>query len=101
MWADHFEALGTPSDNITYHKSFFQKVPCRAKELFSIFTGNLEGILSKKPLSYEEVCNICDNLKQVKTSIPFLYEHITFAEPDLWFTFLYETYFPNAGLVAP
>ena len=30
MWADHFKTLGTPSDNVTYGKSFFQKVysPC-------------------------------------------------------------------------
>ena len=26
MWADHFETLGTPPDNVTYDKSFFQKV---------------------------------------------------------------------------
>ena len=36
MWADHFETLGTPSDNITYDKSFFQKVSSRVEELFSI-----------------------------------------------------------------
>ena len=63
MWADHVETLGTPSDNITYDKSFFQKVSCRVEELFSIFSGNLEGILSEQ-LSYEEVCSICDNLKK-------------------------------------
>ena len=25
MWADHFETLGTPSDNVTYDKSSFRK----------------------------------------------------------------------------
>ena len=37
MWADHFETLGAPSNNITYDKSFFQKVSSRVEELFSIF----------------------------------------------------------------
>ena len=94
MWADHFETLGTPSDNITYDKSFFQKVSSRVEELFSIFSGNLEGILSEQ-LSYDEVFNICDNLKQGGTGIPFSYEHITFAGPELWFYLfrLYERYF--------
>ena len=80
MWADHLGTLGTPPDNVTYDKSFFQKVSCRVKELFSIFSGNLEGILSEQ-LSYEEVCDICDKLKQGVTGINFSYEHITFAGP--------------------
>ena len=81
MWADHFETPGTP-DNITYDMSFFQKVSSRVEELFSIFSGNLEGILNEQ-LSYEEVFNICNNLKQGVTGIPFSYEHITFAGPEL------------------
>ena len=34
MWADHFETLDTPSDNVTYDKSFFQKVSGRVNQLF-------------------------------------------------------------------
>ena len=82
MWAGHFETLGTPSDDITYDKSFFQNVPFRVKELFPMFSGNREGILSEQ-LSYEDVCNICDKLTQGVTGIPFSYEHITFAGPDI------------------
>ena len=52
MWADHFKTLGKPSD-----KSFLQKVSSRVEELFSVFSGNLEEILSEQ-LSYEEVFNI-------------------------------------------
>ena len=46
-------------------------------------------------MSYEEVFSICDNLKQGVTGIPFSYEHITFAGPELWFYLfrLYERYF--------
>ena len=94
MWADHFETLGIPSDNTTHDKSSFQKVSCRVKELFSIFSGNLEGILIEQ-LSYEEVCNIYDSLKQGVTGIPFSNEHTTFAGPDIWFHLFkqYERYF--------
>ena len=35
---------------------------------FQFFSGNLEGILSEQ-LSYEEVCNICDKLKQGVKSV--------------------------------
>ena len=99
MWADHFETLGTPSDNITYDKSFFQKVSSRVEELFSIFSGNLEAILSEQ-LSYEEVFNICDNLKQGVMGMLFSYEHITFAGPELWFYLfrLYERYFSKCRM---
>ena len=64
------------------------------KSCFQLFLGNLEGILSEQ-LSYEEVCNICDKLKQGATGIPFSYEHITFAGPDIWFYLfkLYKRYF--------
>ena len=101
MWADHFETLGTPSDNVTYDKSFFQKVSCRVKEIFSIFSGNFEGILNQK-LSYEIVCNICDKLKQGVTGIPFLMSILLLLDMIYGFTFISYTkrIFPNAG-VAP
>ena len=62
--------------------------------MFSIFSGNPEAVPSEQ-LSYEEVFNICDKLKQGLTGIPFSYEHITFAGPELWFYLfrLYERYF--------
>ena len=99
MWADHFETLCTPSDDVTYDKSFFQKVSCRVKELFSNFSRNLDRILSEQ-LSYEEVCNICDKLKQGVTGIPYMLLSL-----DLIYGFTFLSYakgiFPNAGSVAP
>ena len=34
MWADHFEALGTPSSNTNYDNNFFDKVTTSVKEIF-------------------------------------------------------------------
>ena len=86
MWADHFKTLGTPSDNITYNKSFFQKVSSRVEELFTIFSGNLEGILSEQ-LSYEEV------FKSILLLLDLNYGFICLG--------YMKSIFPNAGRVAP
>ena len=58
--------------------------------------------MPSEQLRCEEVCNICDNLKQGVTGIPFSYEHVTFAGPDFWFHLFkqYERYF-SAGRLAP
>ena len=45
MWADHFEALGTPSELATFDKGFFTKVTVSVREVFSIFVNDPNGIL--------------------------------------------------------
>ena len=51
-------------------------------------------------MSYEEVCNICDKLKQGVTGIPYILLLL-----DLIYDFTFLSYaksiFPNAGRVAP
>ena len=37
MWADHFEALGTPSEIATFDKGFFTKVTDSVREVFITF----------------------------------------------------------------
>ena len=62
MWADHFEALGSPSEIETFDKDFFNKVTdsvCRS--LFSFLT-DLSGALSE-PLEYKEIVQVCSTLK--------------------------------------
>ena len=45
MWADHFQALGTPSEIETFDKGFFTKVTDSVRESpFSSLTG-LSGVL--------------------------------------------------------
>ena len=45
MWADHFEALGTPSEIATFDKGFFTKVTDSVREAFSTFVNDPNGIL--------------------------------------------------------
>ena len=45
MWADHFEALGTPSEIATFDKGFFTKVTDSVREEFSTFVNDPNGIL--------------------------------------------------------
>ena len=54
MWADHFEALGTPSEIATSDKGFFTKVTDSVHEVFSTFVYDPNCILCE-PLDYEEV----------------------------------------------
>ena len=44
MWADHFEALGTPSEIATFDKGFFTNVTDSVREVFSTFVNDPNGI---------------------------------------------------------
>ena len=48
MWADHFEALGTPSEMATFNKGFFTKVTNSVREMFSTFVNDPNGILCEQ-----------------------------------------------------
>ena len=61
MWADHFEALGTPSETATFDKGFFTKVTDSVREVFSTFVNDPNDILCE-PLEYEEVARVCSTL---------------------------------------
>ena len=62
MWANHFEALGTPPEIATFDKGFFTKVTDSVREVFSTFVNDPKGILCE-PLEYEEVTRVCSTLK--------------------------------------
>ena len=62
MWADHFEALGTPSANLNFDNDFAVRVSTRVKEILEHCLHNPMGILNE-PLSYKEVANVCSKLK--------------------------------------
>ena len=50
VWADHFEALGSPSETETFDKDFFNKVSDSIHEsLLSFLTG---GVLSQPLVVY-------------------------------------------------
>ena len=96
MWADHFEALGTPSEIATFDKRFFTKVTDSVSEVFSTFVNDPNGILCE-PLEYEEVARVCSTLNLGVSGVEIDYEHIRYAGPPLWKLLfqLYQNYFDN------
>ena len=96
MWADHFEALGTPSEIATFDKGFFTKVTDSVREVFSTFVNDPNGTLCE-PLEYEEVTRVCCTLKLGVSGVEIDYEHIRYAGPPLWKLLfqLYQNYFDN------
>ena len=96
MWADHFEALGTPSEIATFDKGFFTKVTDSVREVFSTFVNDPNGILCES-LEYEDVARVCSTLKLGVSGVEIDYEHIRYAGPPLWKLLfqLYQNYFDN------
>ena len=83
MWADHFEALGSPSETETFDKDFFNKVSDSVREsLFSFLTDH-GGVLSE-PLEYKEIARVCSALKLGVSGVEIDYEHIRFVGPPFW-----------------
>ena len=83
MWADHFEALGTLSSNTNYDNNFFDKVTTSVKEIFESCIRDPFGVLSE-PLTFEEVVQVCSNLKFGVSGVYVDYEHIRYGGPPLW-----------------
>ena len=59
MWADHFEALGTPSETETFDKGFFTKDTDSVRESLFPFLTDPGG----EPIEYEEIAYVCSTLK--------------------------------------
>ena len=87
MWADHFEAVGTPSEIATFDKGFFTKVTDSVREVFSTFVNDPNGILCE-PLEYEEVARVCYTLKLGVSGVKIHYEHIRYAGATIMETFV-------------
>ena len=83
MWADHFEELGTLSENIQFDSDFLTRVTADVQEIFKSCTDDPSRVLSG-PLHYEEVARVRSQLKPAVCGVLIDYEHIKFAGPDLW-----------------
>ena len=96
MWADHFEALGSPSETETFDKDFFIKVIDSVRESLFSFLTDPSGVLSE-PLEYEEIAHVCSTLKLGVSGVEIDYEHIRFAGPPFWKLLfqLYQSFFNN------
>ena len=77
MWADYFEALGTPSENEYFDNAFLNRVVSGVREIFESCTNDHFGVLCE-PLDYDEVACVCSKLKLGVTGLRIDYEHIRF-----------------------
>ena len=62
MWADHFEALGIPTENEYFDNAFLSRVASGVREIFDSCTNNPFGVLCE-PLDFDEVRCVCSKLK--------------------------------------
>ena len=80
MWDDHFEALGTPSENSNLDNDFFSSVTRSVHETLVSYSHDYSGILCEPP-KYEEISHVCSDLKSGVSSVKTDYEHIRHASP--------------------
>ena len=83
MWADHFEALGSPSEIETFDKDFFNKVSDSVRESLLSCSTDPSGVLSE-PLEYKEIVQVCSTWKLRVSGVEIDYEHIRFAGSPFW-----------------
>ena len=83
MWADHFEALGTPSVSVRYDNDSLTHVTTSVKDIFNSCTEDASEVINE-PLQYYEVERVSSQLKPGVTGVSIDSEHIRFAEPNLW-----------------
>ena len=98
--ADHFEALGTPSENSNFLKNdFFSRVTRSVHETLVSYSNDPSGILYEH-LKYEEISYVCSNLKSGVSSVEIDYEHIRHAGPPPMenpFSF-FQNFFENSSV---
>ena len=99
MWADHFEALGAPSENEHFDNAFLHRVVSGVREIFASCTNSPFGVL-RELLEFDEVVCVCSKLKLGVTGLRIDYEHIRFAGPPLWRLLfeLYQKFYANGSV---
>ena len=100
MWADHFEALGSPSENSNFDNDFFSRVTRSVHEILVSYNNDPSGILCEPRWSTEKFFYVCSYLKSGVSSVNIDYEHIRHAYPPLWklLFHLYENFFENSSV---
>ena len=83
MWADHFEALDTPSVSARYDNDFFARIATSVTDILTSCIEDPSGVLNE-PLQYDEVECVWSQLKPGVTGVSIDYEHIRFAGSNLW-----------------
>ena len=75
MWANHFEALGTPFALSKFDNDFYDRVTARVQGIFINCTEDFTGVLNE-PLKYEDVAKVCSRLKRGTSGVLIDYEHV-------------------------
>ena len=78
MWADHFEALGTPTVSLNFDNEFANSISTHIQNIFQNSINDATGALSE-PLTYEEGASVCSNLKPGVSGVSLDYEHVGYA----------------------
>ena len=97
MWANHFEALGTPTVNLNFDNEFADLISTHVQNIFQNCTSDSTGALSG-PLAHEEVASVCSDLKPGVSGVLLDNEHIRYAGPILWrlLFHMYQQLFENS-----
>ena len=82
MWADHFEALGTPTINLNFDNEFADLILTHVQTIFQNCTSDSTGAF-RGPLTYKEVATVSSNLNPGVSGVLLDYEHIRYAGPSL------------------
>ena len=80
MRADHWYPFCQCS---RYDNDFLTRVTTSVKDIFNSCTEDPSGVLNE-PLQYYEIEQVFSQLKPGVTGVSIDYEHIRFAEPNLW-----------------
>ena len=96
MWADHFEALGTPTASLNFDNEFANSISTHIQNIFQNCINDSTGALNE-PLTHEEVAGVCSDLKPGVSGVSLDYEHVRYAGPPLWrlLFHLYQQFFEN------
>ena len=98
MWADHFEVLGTPSENDNFDSDFLTSVADTVQELLISFSNDPNGPLCET-LRYEEIAFVCSRLKSGISGVQIDYERISicWTTPVKLLFQLFQNFFTNVS----
>ena len=83
MWANHFEALGTPTVSLNFDNKFANSISTHIQNIFQNCINDPTLALNE-PLTYEEVAGVYSNLKPGVSGVSLDYEHVGYAGALLW-----------------
>ena len=99
MWADHFEALGTPSKTSILTTLFSIALSLVFMRSLTLAQITPLGVLCKA-LDYDEVACVCSKPKLGVSGLCIDHEHIRFVGPPVWRLLfeMYQNFYANGSV---